>query len=189
MTLPVLIDLDCIMVDMLPAWMDKYNKATGDGIKVADIKEYDLRSVCDPIVLDKILCSPGFFYDMEPLPGAVEHFSSLYSDGYDLAMVTQPPRKSEYAVRDKIRWVKKHIPEYDLSNMFFCHRKNLVRGAVLFDDKPEHLISWKENNTKGLTATIDWLYNRHVNTDFRGSFDKGWEFFGKFIRNNVKRSR
>jgi 5'(3')-deoxyribonucleotidase len=182
----LLIDMDCILVDMLPPWILKYNEATGEAVQVSDVKDYNLTKVCTNIkALDSILHKPGFFYDMEPMPKAVEALQKLMDDGYDIVIVTQPPRRAEYAVRDKRRWIKKYFPDFGLENMIFCHRKDMIMGDLLFDDKPSHLLDWKKANPNGIAATLDWDYNNlpEVNrvVSFRGSQKYGWVDFVEFV--------
>lgn len=184
----LLIDMDCILVDMLAPWIKQYNERLGTNIKVSDIKNYNVSMVCeDGRVLDKILNDPGFFFnDMDPMPQAVEYLQKLIDDGYDVVIVTQPPRKAEYAVRDKRRWMKKYFPDFDLSNMHFCHRKDMVRGDLLFDDKPANLHDWKEKNPDCITATIEWRYNKEALCDWRFKNQKtAWkEFYETIVEHN-----
>lgn len=174
--------MDCILVDMLPPWLKRYNEIVGTNVAVSDIKEYDVGLVCPKQeILYEILDEDKFFYNMEPMPGAVEYFQRLLDDGRDLVVVTQPPRRADLAIRDKRRWMKERFPKFELANMIFCHRKDMIKGALLFDDKPSHLQDWSKVNPNGLTATLDWVYNRHIKTDYRGSLENGWRDFYSFV--------
>ena len=183
----LLIDLDCTMVEMLTPWLDQYNQITGENIRAENLTEYNLTKVCkDSKTLDTILNQPGFFYNMQPMPGAVAVVQSLIDEGYNIIIVTQPPRRAEFAVRDKRRWMLKYFPNFDLTNIIFCHKKELIRGDLLFDDNPSHVVKWHQSNPKKILATLDWKYNDlpEVNkiVHFRGSLDNGWSDFGKFVR-------
>jgi len=175
----LLVDMDCILVDMLPPWLKSYSEETGTVVKVEDVDDYDLRRFCTNVkALDNILHKPGFFYDMEPMPEAVKYLTKLMEDGYDVVILTQPPRRAEFAVRDKRRWMKKYFPKFELANMIFAHRKHLVRGDLLIDDKPEHLDKWKSLNPDGISATIEWKYNRSSKVDWRFKNQKtAWKRF------------
>jgi 5'(3')-deoxyribonucleotidase len=177
----LLIDLDCITVNMLPPWIKKYNELTGETIKLEDVKEYDISLVCtNEEVLYSILSEPDFFYNMEEMPNATKYLKKLIDDGYNVIIVTQPPRIAEFAVRDKRRWILKHIPDFDLTNMIFCHKKEMIKGDLIFDDKPSHLKNWKETNPNGVTATLDWQFTK-VKTHFTGSLENGWAEFYEFV--------
>jgi len=178
----LLIDLDCILVNMLPAWLDKYNDDTGENIKVSDVIDYDVRSICRDIeALDKIIHEPGFFNDLVPMPHGPSIITKLMTEGYDIVFVTQAPRGSDFAIRDKKEWIRKHFSDFNLENVVFCHRKELIRGDLLFDDKPSHLRKWFKNNSGGYVATIDWPYNRETKVHFRGDRSNGWLNFYDFV--------
>jgi len=187
-TYTCLIDMDCILVDMLPPWLARYNEICGTNVRVSDIEDYNVGTVCENTeVLYKILDEDGFFFNMEPMAGAVEGLQALRDDGYNIVIVTQPPRIAELAVRDKRRWILKHFPDFDLTDMIFCHHKEMVRGDLILDDKPAHLINWKKANPNGIVATLDWKFSRlpEVNSvvHFRGALGgQGWMDFVDFVR-------
>lgn len=178
----LLIDMDGVLVNMPPKWLEKYNKETGEDMQVSQITKHNFREFCQqPEVLDIVLHRSDFFYDMEPMPGAVEYFQKLMDLGYDLVVVTQPPRNSDFAVRDKRRWMLKHFPSFDLTNMVFCHRKELVGGNLLFDDSPKQLNNWKAAHPEDMAVAMSWKYNEGVPVDFRFQKDVGWELFFNFV--------
>ena len=105
----LLIDLDCITVDMLPPWLKRYNEICNTNVTVEDIKEYDVGKVCvNEKVLYSILDEPGFFFNMEPMPGAVKYLQKLIDDQLLIArnnvrlLITEeyPPKRHE-AMRSK----------------------------------------------------------------------------------------
>lgn len=179
----LLIDQDCILADMLPYWLKRYNEIKGTDVKVSDVKEYDVGLVCsDQKVLYDILNEPGFFYKVEPMPGAIKYFQKLLDDNYNVLIVTQPSQKADTCIKDKRRWVGKYFKNYNLTDMIFCHRKEHIRGDVLFDDRPSHLINWKKANPDSLTATLNWQYNVDVPTNFRGDLTSGWQEFYDWVK-------
>jgi 5'(3')-deoxyribonucleotidase len=100
-----------------------------------------------------------------------------------LVIVTQPPRKADFAIKEKRQWIKDRFPDYDLSNMIFAHRKYLIDGAVLFDDKPSHLQEWKENHPRGLTVTVEYPYNTDASSDMRFySKASAWKQFYSYVK-------
>lgn len=179
----LLVDMDNVLVNMVEKWINVYNQDEGTNHKFNELNNYDVGTLCkNNRLLYDILDRDGFFFDLEPMPGAVENFQKLLNDGYDLVVVTQPPRRADMAIHDKRRWMKKHFNDYDHSHMIFCHRKDMVRGDLLFDDKPDHLIHWKKINPDNMIATLDWRYNKDIPTHFRGSLENGWEEFYQFVK-------
>jgi 5'(3')-deoxyribonucleotidase len=186
---PILIDMDGTCVDMTPVWLKKYRDKTGDTTKEKDLIGWDFESyVKYPKVLHNILKEKNFFFNLEPMPGAVKYINKLIEDGYDLVFLTQLPRRSEHAANDKRRWIKKYFPNYSLINLIFAHRKHLVIGDILFDDNPHHLTDWYSDwivNARDravYTATITCAYNKDVAADWRFESKKtAWKEFYKKV--------
>jgi len=182
----ILVDMDCILVNMLLAWLKRYNELSGEHISVKDIVRYEVRNfIKKPNLLEVALHEKGFFLDLPPMPGAVKYFQKLLDDGYDVVIVTQPPRKADYAIAEKRQWIQQRFPNYDLSNMVFCHRKNLIRGDLLIDDRPSHLLEWNAVNPKGIIATIEHPYNKEVKVDVRfQDRHTAWKEFYQYVKKN-----
>ena len=99
---PMLIDMDCILVNMLPYWLDIYNEMSGEDISPKDITEYEIRNlVKEPEMFDEILHEEGFFVGIKPMPGAVKYMRKLIDEGYNIVILTQAPRNSDYAIKEK----------------------------------------------------------------------------------------
>ena len=183
MTKTLIIDLDNTTCSMVDEWLRQYNLKSGENIKEEDIKDYNIRKyVKDIELLDNIIAEEHFFYNLLPLPNAIHYLQKLIDEGYDVVIATQPPRVADYAIKDKRKWIKKHLPSYDLSNAMYCHRKELLRGDVMFDDNPHHLSAWKKNNPQGIAVGIEWSYNKGMPCDLLLSVDKGWEDFYNFVK-------
>ncbi len=83
--------------------------------------------------------APHIFSMMDPMPGAVEAYR-LLSKYYDVYVLTTAPWDNETACDDKKRWLKQHFgaladsPVY--KRLFITHRKDMVVGDFLIDDRP-----------------------------------------------------
>jgi 5'-nucleotidase len=170
----LLFDMDSITVDMTPAWLKIYRKRTKDSLDLKNQTEWAFSKLVKyPKKLDAILTEDKFFYNLPPMPGAVESIRKLMERGADVVFLTQLPRKSDFAAKDKRAWIKKYFPRFDLKNMIFAHRKYLVSGNLLFDDNPVHIESWRRYNAKNhsiwpfpIAATIEYPYNRNCGADW-----------------------
>jgi len=181
----VLVDLDETLVSMLPVWLKKYGNITGDIISPKDVVDYDLKKFCkNGELLYSILEKPGFFYDLPPIPGALKYFQKLIDDRrFEVMVVTQPPRTAHYAIRDKREWMKTFFPNFDLTNMIFCHKKEYIRGDVLFDDAPHHLCEWNKVNKKGVTVKINYPYNAFFPSSWAFNRNTAWmNFYDNLIK-------
>ncbi len=97
---------------------------------------------------------PGFYYDMDPIPGAIETIMKLSKMGVQSSIVTSPmpigknsdlsyyqgSRKKQVKYwaqicEEKLLWLLDHAP--DLEHTFLpLHNKNAYYGRYLVDDRP-----------------------------------------------------
>jgi len=187
--LVLLIDMDSILVDFFPYWLNKYNFITGEVLTEEDVTDYNIQELCKfPEILDYLLELPGFFREVQPISGAVKYFNKLLEDDHEVLIVTQLPRKSDFAANDKRKWIKKYLPNFPLENLIFTHKKYYVRGNIMFDDCPNHIKPWKKKNPKGFTAKIKYAYNKDCKTNWTFTDkNKAWsEFYEKVKQMSLK---
>jgi len=132
----ILVDMDGVLCNLIEKWFRLYNKEYGDDLSIEKLVEWGPhRFARAGSAVYKYLSQPGFFRDLSPIPGAVEGVRSLMERGHDVVVVTAARRGH----RDKLEWLRQRLPFLDTRNIVFAHRKELVRGDVLFDDAPHNL--------------------------------------------------
>ena len=77
---------------------------------------------------------PGIFSLMEPMPGAVE-VVRLLARNYDVFILTTSPWNNPTAASDKVQWVKKYMDDVFHKRLIITHRKDLLDGDYLIDDR------------------------------------------------------
>lgn len=77
---------------------------------------------------------PGFFSLMEPMPGAIEAVKKL-SEHYEVFILSTAPWRNPSAWSDKRIWVEKHFGNIFYKRIILTHRKDLVMGDYLIDDR------------------------------------------------------
>ena len=82
----------------------------------------------------KATAVPGFFLNMEPMPGAIEAFEKLAAN-YDVYILSTGPWSSPGAWTEKVLWVQKHLPEAAFKRLILGHEKDLLRGDIIIDDR------------------------------------------------------
>ena len=109
----IFIDMDGVIVDF-----DAYRDALG-------------------ISGDIVKAMPDAYYNMEPIPGAINAVGLLSKMGYDVYLATKPPTGVAHAYQDKVRWVLKHMPFLD-RKIIITHNKGLLGDEhdYLIDDRP-----------------------------------------------------
>ena len=81
--------------------------------------------------LDEI---PGIFALMDPIPGAAE-VVRLLARSYDVFILTTSPWNNPTAASDKVQWVKKYMDDVFHKRLIITHRKDLLEGDYLIDDR------------------------------------------------------
>lgn len=155
---PVLLfDLDGICADLAGKWLAVYNRDWKDNLTLDDVVEWEWHRFVKPACGSRIyhyLSRPGFFADLEPIPGAAEVLREL-NDQAELVAVTASPRP---AMADKVAWIRRHLPFIHKQNIVITYRKDLVRGDFMFDDAPRNL-----RHFQGIRIIMDYPYNRDFN--------------------------
>jgi 5'(3')-deoxyribonucleotidase len=85
----------------------------------------------------KYTAVPGFFLGMEPMLGAIEAFEKL-SRVYDIYILSTGPWSTPGAWTEKVLWVKKYLVKAAYKRLILGHRKDLLRGDILIDDRLEN---------------------------------------------------
>ncbi len=113
-----------IQIDMDDTSFDFGNSRVFHGKEIDDTRMYE----------------PGFFLDLQPIPGALCAIRKLIKMGYDVQLLTQPVANSAHSYSEKVQCVGMWLPELvDKINM--VQDKGLVRGDWLIDDNANN---WEE---------------------------------------------
>ena len=82
---------------------------------------------------------PNIFKNLEPIKGSIEAIQKLYESGkYELFIATTSPWDNETAASQKVEWVKKYFGEIFYKRMFITHRKDMLMGDYLIDDRTKN---------------------------------------------------
>ncbi|NWY16820.1 NT5C protein, partial [Aphelocoma coerulescens] len=80
--------------------------------------------------------SPGFFLDLDPIPGALEAVQEmLHMQDTEVFICTSPLRKYEHCIVEKYKWVEKHLGPEFVERIILTRDKTVVAADLLFDDK------------------------------------------------------
>lgn len=77
---------------------------------------------------------PGIFALMDPMPGAIDAVERLVKK-YDVFILSTAPWNNPSAWSDKLEWVKKYFGEVLFKRLIISHRKDLLKGDYLIDDR------------------------------------------------------
>jgi 5'-nucleotidase len=156
----LLIDMDSVIVDLMTEWHRRYNEQYEDDLSVERVLSWETERFVKPECGEKvydILDEPGLFRHLPPQPDAVSVLERL-SREYDILIVTS---SRTHAYTEKEQWVEEHLPFIGRHNLIFAHRKDMIRGDLLFDDAPHNLQAFAA--TGRVAVAMDYPYNRDVN--------------------------
>lgn len=115
-------DMDNVLVDF-QSGLDKVSEEVKQQFRAKNPEEKDR--------LDEI---PGLFGLMEPMPGAIVAVHKL-AEVYDVFILSTAPWNNPSAWSDKVKWITKYLDDVFHKRMIITHRKDLVEGDYLIDDR------------------------------------------------------
>jgi len=137
----VFIDMDGVLVD--------FSKAVEDQFKLHPTYKEKFKRNPDLI--------PGIFKDPKPITGAIESVQQLAASGkYDLYISTTASWDNPEAAMDKRHWIEKHFGKLFKKKMVITHRKDLLLGDYLIDDRDAN----GADDFKGELLSFGWAYEK-----------------------------
>ena len=164
----LILDMDGVLVDLLPTYLDYYNILFGDNIKSSDIKNWRIKEyVCDKAkpYIENIFKLPKFYENLEPTMPAqgLDNILWQIQEHYDIIVVTDPFVKEDKfrfdIIEQKKQWIATHLNTLNNVPKFFTGNKGLYEGDVMIDDNPEHLYSFLKTNPNGLAICFNTPVN------------------------------
>lgn len=160
----ILVDIDGITADNMPAWLLRIYERTGILALMSDLTSWEIHK-CPPLnqlreeqIFD-ILNEPGFTFGLPPLGGAVANLKLLQEAKNEIYFVTA--RFGPVGMPETVSWVRRHFPWMNPTRqLVFAHDKSIIDADVLIDDRPENLLAYKAVHPKAHLITIDYPYNQ-----------------------------
>lgn len=105
--------------------------------------------------------APGFFLDLEPIPGAVEAMREMNNmQDTEVFICSSPLLKYEHCVGEKYRWVEKHLGPQFVERIILTRDKTVVLGDLLIDDKDS--IQGQEQTPSWEHILFTCCHNQHL---------------------------
>lgn len=153
-------DMDDVGNELNKQLCEIYNKEYNDDFNFYDsefsnVGDNERVKVNDDYFVN-IIYQQGFFLNLEPLPGYIDLIKRLINENYEVRILTQPQWTSPYCMNEKIEWIRRYLPFFDLDNIIFTRLKGEVggKGRILIDDNPRNLKTWEENGGIGIAYGI-----------------------------------
>ena len=112
-----------------------------DGVLVDLQKEIDDWALDNPTLFEKYYTKnpdtiPNLFKNPRPIEKSIESVLKLIECGkYDIFIATASPNDNETSASEKILWIKKYFGDIFDRKIFILHRKDLLMGDYLIDDR------------------------------------------------------
>lgn len=93
----VLLDMDDVLDDLLPAWVNWLNEKHGQSVSVEDITQWDMPAAYPELTGEQVyapLETEEFWQTVLPKEGAVEGVRKLLDEGFDVYVVTSSSYKT-----------------------------------------------------------------------------------------------
>lgn len=148
----VLVDMDDTIAQLGRKAIRTHNEEFGTSYTQEDQTSWGL-----PFI-EFCLGRPGFFDDLEPMPGALETLTKLRERDFRILFLTSP--FTNESAGSKYRWLERHFPWFSIRDAFMGHDKFRVAGDFLIDDSPKHLQKWATAWPSGKAMSIAYPYNQ-----------------------------
>jgi len=184
-------DVDGIVADTLPYWLQKIGDDTGIRAEVSDINQWDLAK-CAPlagsVTPDKVfgyLNAPGFNLGVPVMSGAVEGVKKLMDAGHDVYFVTA--RFGTNGLPETLWWVAANFPFVDVRRqVVFLKDKYRFNADVIIDDCAENLEDYWGAHAFAHCVGITYPYNARLEDKVQYRMipygDKAWRDIVKLVK-------
>ncbi|WP_299554481.1 5'(3')-deoxyribonucleotidase [Seonamhaeicola sp.] len=170
----IFVDMDDVLADTFGKHIAWYNRDFNQNLKRDDIisgEVYDNVPEAHKESVRQHAWTPGFFTELEPLPGSIEVMEALYHrhEVYVATAATQFPN----SLKEKSIWLAKYFPFIDWQHQIMCGHKFILRGDLLIDDRTYNLEKFK-----GDTLLFT---NPHNSTETGYKRVSNWEEIGNIL--------
>lgn len=170
----ILVDVDDVLTDFASPFLDIASKVTGLKLNLEDFSSWHIDSELfseeqSSKIWDTINSTPGFISGLEIYPEAEQALKELRMLGTVVAVTAI---KGPLAFYERYTWLLNH--GFTHETIGFIASKQIVRGDVFIDDKPEHVNAWKKVNPEGLAFL--WDRPNTQNQETLGIRTNSWDF-------------
>lgn len=166
----IIVDVDQVVLNILPRWLSMYNRDYDDQLKEEDITSWGIHTFVKPECGTKIydyLWTRNLYEKVPIVYGAYSGIKVLKDLGYRVLFVTASTNT----------WQREALKLYGLLEKNEDHivsaDKNLIRATAIIDDKASTI----ETFSQGLGILFDAAHNRKDKIDNKGLFKtraRGW---------------
>ena len=152
----IVTDLDDVLIQLLPRWIEVLNERYGYSVTKADIKQWSMEIPFEGLTPDQIygpLHEAEFWASVKPCKGAQKYLKMLMDEGHQVYIATS----THYAtIHDKVvNAVLPNFPFLPYKNIMISYNKGLIKCDYLIDDYHENF-----RGSDAVRILVDAPYNR-----------------------------
>lgn len=153
------VDLDGVIWDMLPHWIELYNEVFDDELAVEKIETYDVDryTKCDKASLMYLLEREDFWDKITISDEVISAIEELQDNTkIDLVVVTATSHRTSLR---KLQRLLQLMPFLSENQIIVTARKDLIKADVLIDDWEDNL-KYMAKTKQGIPILVTHDYNR-----------------------------
>lgn len=134
----ILLDVDCVVADLMPEWLRRYNLDYDDNRLLDEITHWDMTKFVKTECGKRIygyLSIPDLYNRVEPVKGAIEGIDYLRSRGWKIVYVSAGLSQAQA----KYDWLLQRGLLHNEGEYIAAYDKSLIRGDVLIDDRMDNV--------------------------------------------------
>ncbi|NRB52965.1 MAG: 5'(3')-deoxyribonucleotidase [Saprospiraceae bacterium] len=136
----IALDMDEVIADIEPKFLDLYERELGKKLTKADLHGKKVYHFEGAKHVRRFLFDKGFFRDLGVVPDSQEVVAELM-EHYDV-FITTAAMEFRNCLEDKYDWLKEHFPKIHWKNFVFCGDKSILRADYMIDDHVHNLRSF-----------------------------------------------
>ena len=144
----IALDMDEVIADVTPKFLDYFAKDTGQRISKEDFWGKKVYEMVGGEHIRNYLHDPGFFADLPVMENSQEVVKWLL-EHYEIFIVSAA-MEFRNSLPDKYDWMREHFPFIHWKNIVFCGDKSIIQADYMIDDHVNNLLTF---NGKGLLYT------------------------------------
>lgn len=160
----ILVDVDCVVADLMPAWLSLYNSEYADTLCASQITSWGMEEFVKPECGTKIyeyLWMPNLYDYVSPIDGAITSIHWLRRHGYDIRFVTSGIHAGKAQWLGKLGLLMGEFPLY-APDLVVAHDKSIINADIMIDDNVKNCESFS-----GLSIVFGQPWNFNVSQYFR----------------------
>ena len=173
----ILVDVDSVVLDLMPVWLDRYNADYNDTLTVDRITEWNMEKFVKPecgVRIYKYLEQPDLYEDVRTIGGAWLTIHEFLLENNEVIYVS-----AGFYPAPKIRCLRRHGLEANEDNFIATARKDCVYGDVLIDDNPKNINLFPY---PGVLYTQPWNAEVELRNNTLDTRANGWLEVRKIVR-------